>query len=74
MTALQGWWLASRRTYCEGWLRVRACAGGKTGRQVVMHIRPPLNVASSSQIRSQDESSGSGQSQSYFSACQLAEV
>jgi len=45
MIALQGWWLASRRTYCEGCSHVRACAG-KAGRQVLMHIRTPLNVTS----------------------------
>ena len=40
MIALQGWWLASRRTHREGCSRVHACAGGKAGRQVLMHIRP----------------------------------
>jgi hypothetical protein len=45
MIALQGWWLASRRTYREGCSHVRACAG-KASRQVLMHIRSPLNVTS----------------------------
>jgi hypothetical protein len=62
MIALQGWWLASRRTYCEGCSRVRACAGSKAGRQVLMHIRHPLNVTS---LESDYSNGGSLQSQSY---------
>lgn len=61
MMALQGWWLASRRTYREGCSRVRACAG-KAGRQV-LHIRPPLNGMF---LESDHSESGSVQSGIHF--------